>query len=105
MIRDNQSDKPGNWIYNKPITIAENASMDPIDISTCRQMITIIWPIAMTKIRGIAKNTALQLSNVMNLGSIIAATMTKTTIIEKIPSSLILKNLSNNVILNLLHSS
>ena len=49
----------------------------------------------MTKINGIARNTARQLSIVINLGSIIAATTTKTTIIEKIPSSLILKNLSN----------
>ena len=78
----------------KPIVIAANAKIDPIEISTCLQIITIIWPIAITKIRGIAKKTALQLSMVKNRESIIEAVIITIIIIEKIPSSLILKNLS-----------
>ena len=31
---DNQRDNPGNCINNNPMTIAENANIDPIDIST-----------------------------------------------------------------------
>ena len=61
-------------------------------------MITIICPIAITKINGIAIKTARQLSKVRKRGSIIDATTTNTIIMAKIPNSLIRKNLSKKVI-------